>query len=79
MSEDLNQEFSPDELRASQKAKRREQKRQEAKSAPVVNRYGVWTGEKPLREGEGLERFLAEKTVKPPPRLSRGKKRRRRK
>jgi hypothetical protein len=66
-----------DEFRAARKAERREQKREKAKDAPVVARYGVWTGEGYLREGEGLERRLAEQSVKPP--SGRREKRRKRK
>ncbi len=75
----MSEDFSPDETRASRKAERREQKRQQAKAGPVAARYGVWTGEGYLREGEGLERRLAEQSVQPPSGQSRREKRRKRK
>jgi len=67
MSEDFESKSGSDALRAARKAERREQKREHSKAAPVVARYGVWTGEGYLREGEGLERRLAEQSLKPPP------------
>lgn len=66
-----------DELRATRKAERRDKRREHKKAAPVVARYGVWTGEGYLREGEGLERLLTEQSVKPPTGVRRAKRRKR--
>jgi len=52
-----------DAFRATKKAERREQRRRQAQEGPVVARYGVWTGEGFLREGESLEKTLAENSV----------------
>jgi hypothetical protein len=53
-----------DALRAVKKAERREQRHRHAQEGPVVARYGVWTGDGFLREGESLEKTLAENSVK---------------
>ncbi len=53
-----------DSLRAARKAERREQKRQRERGGPVTARYGIWTGEGFLREGESLEKKVAEQSVK---------------
>ena len=76
MSEELE---SRDEFRAARKADRREQKRKQSQAAPVVARYGVWPGEGYLREGEGLERRLAEQSLKQPGKSRREKRRKRKK
>jgi hypothetical protein len=63
-SEDFKEgAFKGDALRATEKAERREKRRQRQKQAPVEARYGIWTGEGFLREGEGLEKLLAEKSL----------------
>jgi hypothetical protein len=63
-SEDLTEgAFKGDALRATEKAERRERRRERQKQAPVEARYGIWTGEGFLREGEGLEKLLAEKSL----------------
>ncbi len=62
MSDDF--EGGSDPLRATRKAERRERKRQHQQEGPVVARYGVWTGEGYLREGESLEKTLAERSLK---------------
>jgi hypothetical protein len=56
-------DFKGDALRATEKAERREKRHQRLKQAPVEARYGIWTGEGFLREGEGLEKLLAEKSL----------------
>jgi hypothetical protein len=76
MTEDFH---GGDELRATRKAERREKRREHKKAAPVVARYGVWTGEGYLREGEGLERLLTEQSVKPPTGAGRAKRRKHKK
>lgn len=55
--------FKGDALRATEKAERRECRRERQKQAPVEARYGIWTGEGYLREGEGLEKLVAEKSL----------------
>ena len=55
--------FKGDALRAAEKAERRERRRERQKQAPVEARYGIWTGEGFLREGEGLEKLVAEKSL----------------
>ena len=55
--------FKGDALRATEKAERRERRRERQKQAPVEARYGIWTGEGFLREGEGLEKLVAEKSL----------------
>lgn len=55
--------FKGDALRATEKAERRERRRERQKQAPVEARYGIWTGEGYLREGEGLEKLVAEKSL----------------
>jgi len=62
--EDYNDgSFKGDALRATEKAERRERRREHQKQAPVEARYGIWTGEGYLREGEGLEKLVAEKSL----------------
>ncbi|MDB5080946.1 MAG: hypothetical protein JWP00_2870 [Chloroflexi bacterium] len=62
--EDLNDAaIKGDALRAANKADRREKRRQHQKQAPVEARYGIWTGEGFLREGQGLEKLMAEKSL----------------
>lgn len=63
-SETENEATTPDAFRATKKAERREQRRRHAQEGPVVARYGIWTGEGFLREGEGLEKTVAEESVK---------------
>jgi hypothetical protein len=77
MSEDFDNSPGPNELRATRKAEHRQRKQERSKTAPVVARYGVWTGEGYLREGEGLERRLAEQSM--PTATTRRKKRRKHK
>lgn len=55
--------FQGDALRAADKAERREKRRERQKQAPVEARYGIWTGEGFLREGQGLEKLVAEKSL----------------
>ena len=55
---------SSDKLRAVRHAEQRAKRHEKAEEGPVVARYGVWTGEGYLRAGEGLEKQLAEKSVK---------------
>ena len=69
----------PDKLRAARKAERREKQHQHAQEGPVVARYGVWTGEGYLREGEGLEKQVAERTLKVDGQSRREKRRKRKK
>ena len=62
--EDYNETgFKGDALRAAEKAERRERRRERQKQAPVEARYGIWTGEGFLREGTGLEKLVAEKSL----------------
>ena len=77
MSEDF--EAAPDVLRGVRKGERRAKKQQHAQEGPVVARYGVWTGESYLREGEGLEKLVAEKTLKVGGETRRAKRRRKKK
>lgn len=61
----MSQEDSYHEAeRAVRKAERREQQRQRQQEGPLVARYGIWTGEGYLREGESLEKKLAESSLK---------------
>ncbi len=63
-NEDFNDApFKGDALRAADKAERREKRREHQKQAPVEARYGIWTGEGFLREGAGLEKLMAEKSL----------------
>jgi hypothetical protein len=55
--------FKGDALRATAKAERRERRRERQKQGPVEARYGIWTGEGFLREGQGLEKLVAEKSL----------------
>jgi hypothetical protein len=55
--------FKGDALRATEKAERRDRRRERQKQAPVEARYGIWTGEGFLREGKGLEKLVAEKSL----------------
>lgn len=55
--------FKGNALRATEKAERRERRREHQKQAPVEARYGIWTGEGYLREGEGLEKLVAQKSL----------------
>ncbi len=63
MSNDFEENDNKDSLRATRKAERRERQRQRQQQGPVVARYGVWTGEGYLREGEGLEKELARRSL----------------
>jgi hypothetical protein len=63
-SEAEDEATRPDAFRAVRKAERREQRRKQTQAGPVVARYGIWTGEGFLREGEGLEKTLAEQSLK---------------
>lgn len=79
MSNDSEEEktFRSDAFRAIQKAERREQRRKQSQAGPVVARYGIWTGEGFLREGESLEKTLAESSVKVEGQTRRNKRRQR--
>jgi hypothetical protein len=59
----MSRDYSDDALRASRKSERREKRRTSEKRAPIVARYGVWTGEGYLREGLSLEKKLAEQSL----------------
>jgi hypothetical protein len=78
MSEE-DYEDSPNALRATRKSERREKQHQHEQEGPVVARYGVWTGEGYLREGEGLEKRVAEQSVKVEGQTRRDKRRRKKK
>ncbi|HEX2913620.1 MAG TPA: hypothetical protein VH186_22645 [Chloroflexia bacterium] len=78
-NEDYNDMPGADKLRAIRKAERREQQRKREKESPVVNRSGIWTGESYLREGAGLEKLLAERSLKVEGESTRRDKRRKRK
>lgn len=67
----------PDAVRASRKAERREKQRQRQQAGPVAARYGIWTGEGFLREGESLEKKLAESSLKVEGQTRRSKRRQR--
>ncbi len=71
--------FKSDALRATEKAERRERCRERQKQAPIEARYGIWTGEGYLREGEGLEKLMAEKSLGGPNNGARREKRRNKK
>ncbi|NWJ99022.1 MAG: hypothetical protein HXX20_25075 [Chloroflexi bacterium] len=79
MSEDFEKEPSPNELRASRKAEQRQKQQERAKVAPVVARYGIWSGDGYLREGEGLERLLALQSMPSTERKRREKRRKHKK
>ena len=76
-SEAEDEATQPDAFRAVRKAERREKHRKQAEAGPVVARYGIWTGEGFLREGESLEKTLAENSVKVEGQSRRNKRRQR--
>jgi hypothetical protein len=59
----MSKDYDYDALKASRKGERRDKQRTNAKRAPIVARYGVWTGEGYLREGLSLEKKLAEQSL----------------
>lgn len=77
MSDQADYEDIPAD-KADRHAARREKKHQKAQEGPVVARYGIWNGEGYLREGAGLEKKMAERSLKVDG-LSRRQKRRRKK
>ncbi len=78
MSEQDNYEDIGSE-KADRHAARRAKKQFKAQEGPVVARYGIWNGEGYLREGTGLEKKLAERSLKVDGQTRREKRRRKKK